>query len=198
MNAAHTAAVRSVIVLIAIAVIGCTPNNSDGPFGPAADSPLLSQVSGQWVFEFDKTLAVLKAAGTTDQQIAQLRKLYADNPILGKMHPDLTIKGNVAVGAGTPSSEYRFFAMHKHDVKVCGRAWHREDRFDPGDMSKCYVRLSIVEGDLHFEVNMLDGLPDVDDPDLHSIPAVEGDLQRCNASKQKADDWATYVFSRRM
>ena len=197
MNAVDTPAFSSVVLFIAIAAIGCTRDASEGPFGPAADSPLLSQFAGQWVFEFDKTLAALKAAGPTDQQIAQLRKLYAENPMLGKMHPDLTIKGNVAVGAGTPSSEYRLFAMHKHDTKVCGKAWHHEDRFDPGDMSKCYVRLSIVGGDLHFDVNMLDELPDVNDPDLLSSPAVEGDLQRCDANKQKAGDWATYVFSRR-
>ena len=85
--------------------------------------------------------------------------------------------------------------LHAHDSKVCGKAWHHEDRFDPGDMSKCYVRLSVVDGDLHLEVNMLDGLPDVNDPDLLSTPAVEGDLSKCDADKQDSADWATYVFT---
>jgi hypothetical protein len=160
---------------------------------------LLSQFAGQWAFEFEKTLAAQKAAGATKEQIARVRKLYAENPALGKMHPDLTVNGDVAVGAGTPSFEYRFFAMHNHDSKVCGKAWHHEDRFDPGDMSKCYVRLSIVGGELHLEVNMpvLYALPAVSDPDLTLTPAVEGDLSKCDASKQKAGDWVTYVFSRR-
>jgi hypothetical protein len=197
MNPVHNAAFKPTLLLIGVALIGCTPNSSDGPPGPATDAPLLSQFAGQWVFDFDKTLAAQKAAGSTDDKIAQLRKLYADHPMLGKMHPDLTIKGNVAVGSGTPSSEYRFFAMHNHDSRVCGKAWHHEDRLDPGDMSKCFVRLSVVGGDLRLEVNMLDGLPDVNDPDLLSTPAVEGDVSRCDASKQKAGDWATYVFSRR-
>ena len=114
------------------------------------------------------------------------------------MHPDLTIKGNVAVGAGLLSSEYRFFGMHTHDSKVCGKAWHHESRFDPGDMSKCYVRLSIAGGDLQLEVNMLDGLPSLNDPDLglESAPPVEGDLSKCDAENQKSANWATYVFTR--
>jgi len=197
MNALRGTPTKLLLVLMGVTAIGCTPTSSDGPFGPANASPLLSQFAGRWVFEFDKSLAAQKAAGVTDEQIAQLRKLYTDNPILGKMHPDLTIRGDTAVGAGTPSSEYRFFAMHNHDGKVCGKAWPHEDRFDPGDMSKCYVRLSIVDGDLHLEVNMLDGLPDVNDPDLLSTPAVEGKLSKCDANKQKPRDWAIYVFSRR-
>lgn len=196
MRAVSNTATTSLLVLIGVVAIGCTPNTSDGPFGPTDDSPLLSQFAGQWVFDFDKTLAAQKAAGMSDGQIAQLRKLYADNSVLGKMHPDLTIKGNVAIGPGIPSSEYRFFGMHNHGAKVCGKAWHHEDRLDPGDMSKCHVRLSVVDGDLHLEVNMLDGLPDPNDPDLLSTPAVESDVSKCDAEKQSAADWATYVFSR--
>lgn len=178
-------------------VVGCTTNTSNGPFGAAADSPLLSPFAGQWVFDFDKTLASQKAAGATDEQIAQVRKLYGGGSPLGKMHPDLAIQGDVAVGAGKPSCEYRFFAMHRHDAKICGKAWHHEDRFDPGDMSKCYVRLSLVGGELHLEVNMLEALPDLQDPDLRSSPAVEGDASKCEASAQKATGWVTYVFTRR-
>jgi hypothetical protein len=44
---------------------------------------------------------------------------------------------------------------------------------------------------------MLDGLPDLNDPDFLSTPEVEGDLSKCDAGKQSPADWATYVFSRR-
>ena len=188
--------IASFFVLLGVVVVGCAPSASDGPFGPADYSPLLTPFAGEWVFDFEKTLAVHKAVGVTDEEIAQTRKFYADNPMLGKMHSDLAIEGNVAVGKGIPSCEYRFFGMHEHDSKVCGKAWHHEDRFDPGDMSKCYVRLSIADGNLHLEVNMLDGWPDLNDPDFLSIPAVEGDVSECDADKQNPDEWATYVFTR--
>lgn len=184
----------SLLVFTCMIGNGCTPNAFDGPLGPPDGSPLLSPFAGKWVFDFDKTLAAQEAAGVSEEQIAELRKLFADNPILGKMHEDLMIKGNVVFGVGTPSSEYRLFAVHEHGSKVCGKAWHHEDRFDPGDMSKCYVRFSIVDGDLHLEVNMLDEPLDVNDPDLLSTP-VEADLSNCDADKHDSDDWATYVFT---
>ncbi|MFM9960021.1 MAG: hypothetical protein ACKV2Q_02210 [Planctomycetaceae bacterium] len=195
----HNIALFAVLPLISFAMIGCGLDPAEGPLGPPSESRLLAPFAGQWVFDFEKTLTAQKAAGVTDEQIAQLRKVFADNPTIGKMHPDLTIQGNVAVGSGLLSSEYRFFAMHNHDSKVCGKAWHHEDRFDPGDMSKCYVRLTIVGEELHLEVNMLDGLPDLNDPDLVSDPPVEGELSKCDAKTkagQKPGDWATYVFSR--
>ena len=66
------------------------------------------------------------------------------------MHNDMKISGNcAAVRSGVPSAEYRLFATHEHGGKVCGKAWHHEDRFDPGDMSKCYVRLSIIDNRMH-------------------------------------------------
>jgi hypothetical protein len=156
--------------------------------------------AGTWVFDFEKTLEVQKASGATEEQIAQLRKLYANNPALGKMHPDLKFDGNVAVGVGPVISEYRFFAMHKHGTKICGKAWQHEDRFDPGDMSKCYVRLEIEGSYLYLEVGMDEGLPALDDPDLKSEPPVEGDSAKCDVETRpriKPGDWATYVFSRR-
>jgi hypothetical protein len=156
--------------------------------------------TGTWAFDFEKTLAIQKAAGASDAQIAQLRKLYADNPALGKMHPDLTFDGNVAVGAGLLSSEYRFFAMHKHGTKICGKAWHHEDRFDPGDMSKCHVRLKIDGVYLFMEVDMEEDSPALNDPDLASEPPVEGDAAKCDVEARpgkKPSDWMTYVFSRR-
>lgn len=190
-------AIFVLLPLLVIAVIGCGSNSSNRPFDIDGESPLLAPFAGDWKFEFEKTLVAYRAAGVTDEQIATIRKLYADNPKMTKLHSDLTMKGNVAVGLGVPSCEYRFFAMHSHDSKVCGKAWHHEDRFDPGDMSKCYVRLSIEEGELHLEVHMLDGLPDDNDPDFGSTLSVEGDMSKCDMPTQKPGDWATLVFSRR-
>lgn len=185
--------------LISTAATGCGADPASGPFGPPRSSARMTPFAGKWSFELDKTLDSQKAAGATDEQIAQTRKLYAENPAIGKLHPDLTFDGNVAVGTGLPSSEYRFFAMHKHGTKICGKAWHHEDRFDPGDMSKCHVRLEIVDGQLYMEVNMQEDLPDLDDPDLRSEPPVEGDLAKCDVETQagkKPGDWMAYVFSR--
>jgi hypothetical protein len=190
MRSRSTNAATSLFVILAALAIGCETKNNVGPFGPAENSPLLAPFAGKWTFDFEKTLAIQKAAGMTDEQIEQARQIFADSPDLGKMHPDLKIHGNVAVGAGTPTMEYRFFSMHDHSGKVCGKAWHHEDRDDPGDMSKCYVRLSIVNGELHMDVNMLDDL-DLDDPDLQSLPGGEGDASKCDVDKQDADNWMT-------
>ncbi|HTI49850.1 MAG TPA: hypothetical protein VL475_02825 [Planctomycetaceae bacterium] len=191
----------AVLTITAAAAVGCGPGTASGPFGAPQSSALMAPFAGAWTFDFDRTLDAQKAAGAvTDEQIRQLRQMYAANPALGKMHPDLTFDGNVAAGAGFPSSEYRFFGLHKHGEQVCEKAWHHEDRFDPGDMSKCYVRLSLVEGRLHLEVNMQDGLPDLNDPDLTSEPAVERDASQCDLEAKagrKPEDWATYVFARR-
>jgi hypothetical protein len=91
--------------------------------------------------------------------------------------------------------------MHEHGNKVCGKAWHHEDRFDPGDMSKCYVRLMIKDDYLYMEVRMKDGLPDLNDPDLGSSPPTEsGSATKCDAVNPVGPDWGdwtTYVFSRK-
>jgi hypothetical protein len=187
-----------------LVISGCGDDStplSGGPFGAPGESPLLAPFSGGWAFDFEKTLAAQKAAGVSEENIERLRKLYAENPQLGRMHPDMTIKGNEAVCSGMPAAEYRFFAVHEHDGKVCGKAWHHEDRFDPGDMSKCYVRLQIVEGRLHFAVKMKEGLPELNDPDLRSSPPVDLDSSaNCDADKPPGadwSDWSTSVFTRK-
>src|SRR5262245_13574803 len=170
-----------------------------GPFGVPGANRLLAPCAGKWVFDFEKTLDAQKAGGATDEQIANLRTMYADSPHLRKMHPDLTISGNEAVCSGRPAGEYRFFAMHEHAGKVCGKAWHHEDRFDPGDMSKCYVRLKIEGDRLTFELRMQEA-PDLDDPDLRANPPAEGDSATCDAEHPAGSDWsewATFVFVRK-
>jgi hypothetical protein len=171
----------------------------DGPFGAPVESRLLAPFAGQWAFDFEKTLDAQQAGGATDQQIDNLRKLYAENPLLGKMHPDMTISGNEAVCAGMPAGEYRFFAVHEHDGKVCGKAWHHEDRFDPGDMSKCYVRLQLEGDQLHFDLKMQE-VPDLDDPDLRATLPPEADSAACDADHPAGSDWSdwtTFVFVRK-
>lgn len=155
----RTNSLIAILTLASFAVVGSGSNSASGLFGASSSSPLTTPITGTWMFEYDKTLDAQKAAGVSDEQIAQIRKLFADNRAFGNMHPDITFDGNVAVGAGLPSSEYRFFGMHKHDSMICGKAWHHEDRHDPGDMSKCYVRLEVIGGELRMEVNMQDGFP---------------------------------------
>ncbi len=162
---------------------------------------MLSPFAGEWIFDFEKTLDAFKDAGRTDDEIASLRKLYAENPQFCSLHPNMKITGDVVVCAGVPSAEYRLFAMHDHDGKVCGKAWHHEDRFDPGDMSKCRVRLAIKDSNLYMDVKMQDGSPDLNDPDLRSMPPAEGgSAANCDADKPAGSNWSewtTYVFSRK-
>jgi hypothetical protein len=171
-----------------------------GPFGEPEKCALLSPFAGAWVFDLEETLGAQKAAGATEKQLEQARRLYGPSSPISKWL-DMTITGNEAVGAGMPSAEYRFFAVHKHGGKVCGKAWHHEDRFDPGDMSKCYVRMRIENNDLYFEVRMKEGLPDLNDPDLVNPPPAEaGSAADCRADAPPGTDWSpwvVYVFVRK-
>jgi hypothetical protein len=183
------------------ALVGCDHGANQGPFGPAANSTLLSPFAGDWKFAGEKTLGALKAAGASDKEIELFRTVYVENPILGRNHLDMTITGNVAVGHGQLSYEYRFFEMHQHGDKVCGKAWHHEDRFDYGDMSKCYARLQIKGDYLYLEVRMRERLPDSSDPDLYSFAVPEGgSADTCEADNPTDGNWTgwmTYVFSRK-
>jgi len=191
------------LLTILPAILGCgvdAAGPGGGPFGAPAASQLLAPLAGEWVFDFEKTLAARKAGGATDEQIEYLRMVYTENPQLRKMHPDLTISGNEAVSSGTPAGEYRFFAMHEHDGKLCGKAWHHEDRSDPGDMSKCYVRLKLESDRLTLELRMQE-VPDLDDLDLRSTPPAEADSgAACDADHPAGSDWSewtTFVFVRK-
>jgi hypothetical protein len=191
----------SILVLTAITGCGQGENPDSGPFGPSKESRLLSPFAGEWRCDFEKTIEARQAAGTSDDEIEHLRKFSSDHPQFSQLHPDLNIIGDVAVSPGIPSSEYRFFAMHQHGDKVCGKAWHHEDRFDPGDMSKCYVRLILKEKDFHLEVRMQEGFPEEEDPDLKSLPPTEsGSATDCDVEHPAGADWGewtTYVFSRK-
>jgi hypothetical protein len=149
---------------------------------------LLAPFQGTWRFDVEQTLAARKAAGAPEDEIARLRKMYEARPELIPKG-DLVIRDNEALGFHRPSAEYRFFHLHRHaDGTVCGKAWHHEDRFDPGDMSKCHVRLAIIDGRLHFRSHMAEGLPDLNDPDLESpLPVELEDVEKCEAKSGK--DW---------
>lgn len=193
----------SLLGLLALVAAGCGPGGAanSGPFGPARGSSLLAPFAGQWTCDVERTLAGFKAAGATDENLEELRKAHHQNPQLGEIHPDLHIAGDVAVSPGPLSAEYRFFAMHQHSDKVCGNAWHHEDRFDPGDMTKCYVRLWVKDGLLYMDLRMQEASPELDDPELLSMPAPEGGTAaQCDADKPASSgwgEWTTYVFQRK-
>ena len=182
----------SALAVLAL-VAGCenraAPEPRHGPFGPALPSRLLAPFQGAWKFDVEQTLAAQKAAGAPEDEITRLRKMYETRPELIP-EGDLVIRDNEALGFHRPSSEYRFFHLHRHDDgTVCGKAWHHEDRFDPGDMSKCYVGLAIIDGRLHFRSHMAEGLPDLNDPDLESPLPVDLDAAgKCEA--KTGQDWA--------
>lgn len=181
---------------VAAGLSGCAPGN--GAPVAAEDSPLLAPFQGQWRCDIEQTLAARKAGGASDDAIGAIRALLDRDPKMFRLHPDLTITDVLATGDESPVSEYRFFGLHRHDDLVCGKAWHHEDRHDPGDMSACRVRLRLVDGRLHLAVRMQDGLPDLNSPDLVSMP-VEGDASRCDADSPSGPDWGgweTYVFHR--
>lgn len=172
----------------------------EGPFGSPDQSALLAPLAGTWALDIDKTLEAQKAGGASDEQVAALREFYARSSHFGGMLSEMTITGNEAVGKH--SSEYRFFAMHQHDGKICGKAWHHEDRYDPGDMSKCYARMKLDGDVLYLEVKMNDGLPDLNDPDLLSspLPAEGGSAATCDADAPAGTDWGewtTTVYARK-
>jgi hypothetical protein len=189
---------RSVILALVVpsALSGC--GTASGPFGAPAESRLLAPLAGRWDFDVEKTRDAQKAERATQEQ-DKLQKILAGNPPLRMMHPDMTITGNEAVCTGMPAAEYRFFAMHEHDGKLCGKAWHHEDRYDPGDMSKCYVRLKLDDDRLVFELKMQEVM-DLNDPDLRTLPPPDADSSAgCDAAHPSGKDWSewtTYVFRR--
>lgn len=189
--------------LLFVVLSGCGPGSAtgsaSGPIGTPEASTIMAPFDGKWTLDWDKTLAAIRAGGATEEQIESLRRNYANDPSLSTLHPNLTITGNVAMGDGRPSSEYRFFRMHKHGTKTCGMAWHHEDRFDPGDMSKCHVRLEVVGSELRLEVYMHEALPDLNDPDILTPPPVENRPEDCEVEAKTTNEpgaWQTYVFRR--
>jgi hypothetical protein len=176
------------MLAVAILLHGCR-----GRVAPAAVPPPLQPVQGGWRLDHEKTLAAWQAERVPAAEIAQARAVGPSS----RLHPDMTIVGDVAVLSGFPEGEYRFFALHPHDRWICGKAWHHEDRHDPGDMSKCYVRLEPKDGELRLSVRMEDAGAELDDPDVSEMPTTAGSAAECQADAAPEPDWspwATFVF----
>jgi hypothetical protein len=213
-----------------LALVGCSRSDSASSSSPGSvwgepvSVAMLEPFQGTWQFDQERTLAHMQAAGVPEEQVARIRDSYRAlaaeetdpdsqrklrslgidpkefREWAGQMHQNLTFDGHVATGDGLVSCEYRLFAVHEHDRYVCAKAWHHEDRFDPGDMSKCYVRLAVVGEELHLQVKMQEGWPADDDPDLRGTPpVVAGPRFRCDADAPTGKhwtEWAAYVFVR--
>jgi hypothetical protein len=172
-------------------------NKPGGGGGPTTATPVLLQTfQGPWKFDLQKTFAQWQVDGVPATQIAQARTLAQSFP----MHPDMTIANDIAILSPLPNEgEYKFFALHQHKQRVCGKAWHHEDRNDPGDMTKCYVRLELKGSELHLSVRMAEDAADPSDPDVMNMPITAGDATTCGADAAPVAAWApwqTYVFVR--
>lgn len=173
---------------------GGTPGG--GPTGAGArTTPLMQPFQGPWKFDSTKTLARWKADSVPAAEIAQAQAAGSS------LHADMTIGGDAAILAGAIEGEYAFFALHPHNQWVCGKAWHHEDREDPGDMSKCYARLELREDgkELHLSLRTETGSVNPNDPDITTMPPTAGSASTCGADGAPATAWTpwrTYVFLR--
>ena len=214
------AAVCGCILLATI--VGCGSRSGDrpdsGPFGRHNDVKLLEPFQGAWTVNEDRTFDVWRrqGKGKAVEQTKEMRKRFAEqkekesalargalnltgiDAALKQLHPDLAITGDTFVGRGFLSQEYRLFAIHNHGPIVCAKAWFHEDRHDPGDMSKCWVRLERVGDEFHFHVKHEDDSADTEkDPDLKHMPTLV-DAKSCEVAGEKLEsqDWMTVVFVR--
>jgi len=206
--------IHSAIILVLImltALTGCDQgggNSSGGSSAPAPSSPapapvaaapILTPFQGQWHFNQAKTLAQWRAGGVAASEIAEAQAIAAQFPL----HEDMRIESDLAIllpSAKVPmEGSYQFFALHAHPQWVCGKAWHHEDRHDPGDMDKYYVRLAVVKGDLHLSVRIPEDAADPADPDVTTTPLLADSAANCPANAAPTPPWSawrTYVFDR--
>lgn len=165
----------------------------NGPLSSPQSSPLMKPFERVWAVDFEKTLEAQRSGGASEESIAAARQLHSEHPELQTMLGSLRFTGNVALGEGGLAQEYWCFDLHEHDGWVCGKAWHHEDRHDPGDMSKCCVRFRLEGESLLFDLRLQDGLPDLNDPDLLTTPAPEGgSATTCDAEKPAGSDWSEW------
>lgn len=177
-------------MILVVVVLSCGCGGEAAGPTPAALEPM----QGRWVYDRDATEAELRERGVPDEQVRALEVIRTEVEAMGlSVYPDLDFVGNLAIGRGNLESEYRFFALHEHDGVVCGKAWHHEDRHDPGDMSKHFVRLQIVDDKLHFETFSRDEPIDLDDPDLDAEP-VETSADACEVPDDV--DWSITIYRR--
>jgi hypothetical protein len=184
---------RISITLLLLLLAGCKRGAGAAPAGPAP--AIVRPFQGGWRFNQVKTLALWKTEGVPPEEIALAQKLAASFP----MHPDMVIQNEVAILKWRNEGEYRLFMLHPHGPWVCGKAWHHEDRHDPGDMSKCYARLTIQNQDLHLALRFEEASANPNDPDVANIPVIGGSAASCGADAAPEPAWSpwrTYVFDR--
>jgi len=186
------------------------PNeNGNGVFGPPIKVQLLDPFQGQWNCDRAGTFALWKSQGksdrvkSTEESDKRLDEEFAKNhdPTLAVLrrdspHCDITIKGNIIFGRGALAEEYDLFGLHAHGSVVCGKAWFHEDRNDPGDMSKVWIRLELVGDELRIHIKGGD-FPDQENADLLERPTLV-DASKCETANEKVDSqlWNSYVFRR--
>ena len=100
-----------------------------------------------------------------------------------------------------PESELRLFSVHEHDGWLCGVAWDHEDRHDPGDMSKCLVKLRLEDGQLRLNLRRPGRGVDVSDPDLRAASTVLGTngavCPQVGGVDYSWNEWESYEYTRR-
>ncbi len=186
------------------------PNeNGNGVFGPPIKVRLLDPFQGQWDCDRAGTFALWKSQGKGDRvQSAEEFEKHLDkefakkhDPTLTELrrdspHCDITIKGNIIFGRGALAEEHDLFALHAHGSVVCGKAWFHEDRHDPGDMSKVWIRLELVGDELRIHIKDGD-FPDQEDADMLERPTLV-DASKCETAKEKVESqaWNSFVFRR--
>lgn len=184
---------RTSLLLLVMLLVGCDDGATSGPLGGGTPSPLLSPYHGQWRFDLEKTLAAWKSDGVSQQELDQARAIAHTIPL----HGDLNFTGNSIILPGRPEGEYTLFALHQHGSRVCGKAWHHEDRHDPGDMSKCYIRIELKGSMLHLSLRHDAGSVNVNDPDIN-MPATSP-ANNCGADAATDPPWSpwrTYIFTK--
>jgi hypothetical protein len=171
--------------------VGCNMETDTPP-----NDDRLSPFAGRWDFDPESTFALMEKRIDNPDAIRISRQFHTS---ASPLHENLSIAGIKLTGDGLPSCEYQIFALHQHGNVLCGKAWHHEDRHDPGDMSKCFIQLEIIDSKLKLTVNQLDGLPDLDDPDLYSSPSssAPNDCQTSRLIDSEPNEWAVYFFNKR-
>lgn len=162
-------------------------------------SNLMAKFSGKWVCNNERTDELQMKHGVSKEEIEVGKQYRKEHPEWGKSHEDIVFSDDVASTLGWTASEYKFFHMHKHGDTLCGKAWFHEDRNDPGDMSECRVKLSLVNDELHFQLRTLSGPPNLDDYDAFSEPPFTIDPAVCDAENPKGtvwEPWTYFVFER--
>ena len=175
---------------IAIVVVPCAFNIfrgdvREGAFAESDIGNLLQPFQGSWKY----SPADSRALGTKNFLKQQIKTFD---------HQDITVQRQfIQFG---DDSEYLLFDLHQHDDLLCGKAWYHESVHDPGDMSKCIIRLQISDGKLVMFLKQQDRLGDINDPDIRRVFRANdftGSVQTCEFEDPAGKhwlDWNVFVF----